>query len=201
MHPIRVLTVAALIAITASVPALAQEHPGATEHPQATEHPKATEHPEASKKSADGNDLVTVARHADGFETLVAAIEAAGLVNVLQGEGPFTVFAPTDAAFASLPDGTVENLLKPQNKARLTSILTYHVIEGKVMAADVKSMKAGTVQGQDLSIEVKDGTVMVGDAKVIETDIIASNGVIHVIDGVLMPRPADQAKPRDHPGH
>jgi uncharacterized surface protein with fasciclin (FAS1) repeats len=132
-------------------------------------------------------DIVAVAAGNDSFETLVAAVKAAGLVETLQGEGPFTVFAPTDEAFAKLPAGTVEDLLKPENKEKLVSILTYHVVPGKVMAADVKTMKAKTVSGKELAIEVKDGAVTVGKAKVVKTDVAASNGVIHVIDAVVLP--------------
>jgi uncharacterized surface protein with fasciclin (FAS1) repeats len=134
------------------------------------------------------NDIVAVASGAGDFNTLVAAVKAAGLVETLQGPGPFTVFAPTDAAFAKLPKGTVEDLLKPENKAKLASILTYHVVAGKVMAADVKTMKAKTVNGQSLDIKVTDGTVTVDDAKVVKTDVAASNGVIHVIDSVVLPK-------------
>jgi uncharacterized surface protein with fasciclin (FAS1) repeats len=126
---------------------------------------------------------------AGGFTTLVAAVKAAGLVDTLKGPGPFTVFAPTDAAFAKLPPGTLDSLLKPENKAKLVSILTYHVVAGSVMAADVvKLHSAKTVQGESLTIKVKDGAVMVNNAHVTKTDIAASNGVIHVIDTVLMPK-------------
>jgi uncharacterized surface protein with fasciclin (FAS1) repeats len=134
------------------------------------------------------NDIVGVAAGAGNFKTLVAAVQAAGLVETLQGKGPFTVFAPTDEAFAKLPPGTVEDLLKPENKARLASILTYHVVAGKVMAADVKTMKAKTVNGQELNIKVQDGGVTVDNAKVVKTDVAASNGVIHVIDAVVLPQ-------------
>ena len=147
----------------------------------------------ASKKAAStdataaGKDIVAVASGAGSFNTLVAAVKAAGLVETLQGKGPFTVFAPTDEAFAKLPAGTVEELLKPESKAKLVSILTYHVVPGKVMAADVKTMKAKTVNGQELSIEVADSGVTVDKAKVVKTDVEASNGVIHVIDSVVLP--------------
>ena len=133
-------------------------------------------------------DIVAVASGAGSFNTLVAAVKAAGLVETLQGKGPFTVFAPTDEAFAKLPAGTVENLLKPENKAKLVAILTYHVLPGKVMAADVKTMKAKTVNGQELSIKVAYGKVTVDNANVIKTDVAASNGVIHVIDTVVLPK-------------
>jgi len=133
-------------------------------------------------------DIVAVASGAGSFNTLVTAVKAAGLVETLQGKGPFTVFAPTDEAFAKLPAGTVENLLKPENKEKLVAILTYHVLPGKVMAADVKTMKAKTVNGQELSIKVAGGKVTVDNANVIKTDVAASNGVIHVIDTVVLPK-------------
>jgi uncharacterized surface protein with fasciclin (FAS1) repeats len=133
-------------------------------------------------------DIVAVASGAGNFKTLVAAVKAAGLVETLQGKGPFTVFAPTDDAFAKLPAGTVENLLKPENKEKLVALLTYHVVPGKVMAADVKTMQAKTVNGKELSIKVEDGKVTVDKALVIKTDVAASNGVIHVIDTVVMPK-------------
>ena len=136
---------------------------------------------------AKGKDIVAVASGAGSFNTLVAAVKAAGLVETLQGPGPFTVFAPTDEAFAKLPKGTVEDLLKPENKDKLVAILTYHVVAGKVMAADVKTMKAKTVNGQSLDVKVTDGAVTVDNAKVTKTDIAASNGVIHVIDSVVLP--------------
>ena len=132
-------------------------------------------------------DIVDTAVAAGSFKTLVAAVKAAGLVETLQGKGPFTVFAPTDEAFAKLPAGTVEDLLKPENKEKLVAILTYHVVPGKVMAADVKTMKAKTVNGKELSIKVEDSNVTVDNAKVIKTDVAASNGVIHVIDSVVLP--------------
>ena len=135
-----------------------------------------------------GNDVVHVAIKAGKFNTLVAAVKAAGLAETLMGKGPFTVFAPTDEAFAKLPAGTVENLLKPENKAKLTSILTYHVLPGKVMAGDIagKKLQAKTVQGSKLAIDAMDG-VKVGNAKVISADVMASNGVIHIIDTVVLP--------------
>lgn len=141
----------------------------------------------AGEKTAACGDIVAVASGAGNFNTLVAAVKAAGLVETLQGKGPFTVFAPTDEAFAKLPKGTVEDLLKPENKEKLVAILTYHVVAGKVMAADVKTMKAKTVNGQSLDVKVSDGGVTVDKAKVIKTDVAASNGVIHVIDTVVLP--------------
>ncbi len=137
--------------------------------------------------STAGKDLVSVASSAGSFNTLVTAVKAAGLVETLQGKGPFTVFAPTDEAFAKLPAGTVESLLKPENKEKLVAILTYHVVPGKVLAADVKTMKAKTVNGKELSLKVEGGAVTVDNAKVIKTDVAASNGVIHVIDTVILP--------------
>ena len=135
-----------------------------------------------------GKDLVSVASGADNFKTLVAAVKAAGLVETLQGKGPFTVFAPTDAAFAKLPAGTVEDLLKPENKEKLVAILTYHVVPGKVLAADVKTMEAKTVQGQSVKLVVSDAGVTVDNAKVVKTDVMAENGVIHVIYTVIIPK-------------
>jgi len=133
-------------------------------------------------------DVVETAVNAGQFKTLAAALGAADLVNTLKGSGPFTVFAPTDEAFAKLPAGTVENLLKPENKDQLVAILTYHVVPGKVMAADVIKLKeAKTVNGKMLDIETKGDSVMVNDARVTATDIGASNGVIHVIDTVILP--------------
>lgn len=133
------------------------------------------------------NDIVAVASSAGNFNTLVAALKAAGLVETLQGPGPFTVFAPTDEAFARLPMGTLDDLMKPENKQKLVGILTYHVLPSKVMAAEVKTMKAKTVNGQTLDLKVMNGAVTVNNAKVIKTDIPATNGFIHVIDTVLMP--------------
>ena len=135
-----------------------------------------------------GGDIVAVATSAGNFTTLCAALKAAGLVKTLQGAGPFTVFAPTDQAFAKLPKGTLEDLLKPENKGKLAGILTYHVLPAKVMAAAVKNMKAKTVNGQELEVKVSGGTVTVDQAKVIKTDVAASNGVIHAIDTVIMPK-------------
>lgn len=133
-------------------------------------------------------DIVDTAVAAGQFKTLASALQAAGLVDTLKGDGPFTVFAPTDEAFAKLPKGTVENLLKPENKDQLVSILTYHVVPGNVQAADVVKMdEAKTVNGEMIDIEVKGDTAMVNDAKVTKTDIAASNGVIHVIDTVILP--------------
>lgn len=150
---------AALIGLTASLPAWAAE-----------------------------KDIVDTAVEAGDFTTLAAALEAAGLVSTLKGEGPFTVFAPTDAAFEKLPAGTVENLLKPENKEQLVGILTYHVVPGKVMAADVVGLdEAATVNGKMIDVQAEGSAVMVNGANVTSTDIAASNGVIHVIDQVILP--------------
>jgi len=134
-------------------------------------------------------DIVDVAAANGSFSTLVAAVKAAGLVDTLKGDGPFTVFAPTDEAFAKLPAGTVENLLKSENKDKLTAILTYHVVSGKVMAADVVKLdSATTVQGQSVNVTTNDGSVMINNANVVMADVKASNGVINVIDTVLLPK-------------
>jgi uncharacterized surface protein with fasciclin (FAS1) repeats len=138
-------------------------------------------------------DIVDTAVAAGSFKTLAAALTAAGLVDTLKGPGPFTVFAPTDDAFAKLPAGTVENLLKPENKAQLTAILTYHVLPGKVPASAVvgKQLSPKTVNGATLNVNGMNG-VMVNNAKVVQADVMASNGVIHVIDTVLLPPAATQ---------
>lgn len=133
-------------------------------------------------------NIVQIAAGLEDFSTLVAAVKAAGLAEVLQGKGPFTVFAPTNKAFAALPEGTVATLLKPENKKKLVSILTYHVIPAKVPASAVKTMKAKTVNGKMVDIKVSDKGVTVDNAKVIKTDVFGSNGVIHVIDKVILPK-------------
>ncbi len=139
-------------------------------------------------KDGKSKDIVDTAVAAGQFTTLAAALQAADLVDTLKGDGPFTVFAPTDAAFAKLPEGTVESLLRPENRDQLVAILTYHVVAGKVTAADVVKLDdAKTVNGQDVRITVADSAVQVNDANVIKTDIEASNGVIHVIDTVIIP--------------
>lgn len=137
--------------------------------------------------TAAKKDFVDTAVSAGTFETLVAAVSAAELVEVLKSEGPFTVFAPTDAAFAALPEGTVETLLKPENKDQLVAILTYHVVAGKIMSTDLSDdMSAKTVQGSDIMIDLDDG-VKINEATVVTADIETSNGVIHVIDAVILP--------------
>ncbi|WP_029063767.1 fasciclin domain-containing protein [Labrenzia sp. DG1229] len=142
-----------------------------------------------SVAKAGEKDIVDTAVGAGSFNTLVDAVQAAGLVETLKGEGPFTVFAPTDEAFAALPEGTVENLLKPENKDQLVAILTYHVVPGKVMSSDIAGKKAevASVQGDKISVDATDG-VKVDGAKVVTADIETSNGVIHVIDAVILPK-------------
>jgi uncharacterized surface protein with fasciclin (FAS1) repeats len=142
----------------------------------------------AGTKDGSKADIVDTAVAAGQFKTLAAALQAAGLVDTLKGKGPFTVFAPTDEAFAKLPAGTVDELLKPENKEKLVKILTYHVVPGEVKAAQVvKLTNAKTVEGQDISIKSSGSSVMVDNANVVKTDILCSNGVIHVIDSVIMP--------------
>lgn len=139
-------------------------------------------------KTVKSNDIVDVALSAGQFNTLAAALDAAGLVGTLKGEGPFTVFAPTDAAFAKLPEGTIDNLLQPENRDQLVAILTYHVVPGKVAAADVVTLSsATTVNGADVAIKIIDGSVRIDEATVVKTDIEASNGIIHVVDSVILP--------------
>ncbi len=140
----------------------------------------------SAQAAAPAKDIVETAVAAGSFKTLATALQAAGLVETLKGKGPFTVFAPTDEAFAKLPKGTLDALLK--DKAKLTKVLTYHVVAGKVMAADVvKLSKAKTVEGAEASVHVMGGKVMIDQANVVKTDIAASNGVIHVIDAVILP--------------
>jgi len=138
---------------------------------------------------AETRDVVDTAIAAGSFKTLAKALDAAGLVTTLKGAGPFTVFAPTDEAFAKLPNGTLETLLKPENKEKLRRILTYHVVAGKVMASDVvKVQSAKAVSGDTITVKVQDGVVHVDNAKVTSADVAASNGVIHVIDSVILPK-------------
>lgn len=144
--------------------------------------------PESAADAQKGSDIVDTAVAAGSFKTLVAAVKAADLVDTLKGEGPFTVFAPTDEAFAKLPAGTVDDLLKPENKDKLKAILTYHVVPGKVMAADVGGLtSAKTVNGKEAKVSAADGKVMIDKSTVVKTDIECSNGVIHVIDTVMLP--------------
>ena len=136
--------------------------------------------------SAQANDIVDTAVAAGSFKTLATALGAAGLVDTLKGKGPFTVFAPTDEAFAKIPKADLDALLK--DKAKLTAVLTYHVVPGKVMAKDVKAGQVKTVQGSNITVSTSYGNVSVNNAKVVKTDIVADNGVIHVIDTVIMPK-------------
>jgi uncharacterized surface protein with fasciclin (FAS1) repeats len=143
----------------------------------------------ARPKPAPSKDIVDTAVEAGSFKTLTTALQAAGLVDTLKGKGPFTVFAPTDEAFAKLPAGTLEVLLKPENKEKLAAILTYHVVPGRVLASQVIKMNsANTVNGHSLTINTNGGTVMVDNAKVVKTDVVCTNGVIHVIDSVVLPK-------------
>lgn len=171
----RILTVAALVAAVTLTPSLFAGECAASKTV-------------AAAACTGAKDLVSVASGANNFKTLVAAVKAAGLVETLQGKGPFTIFAPTDEAFAKLPAGTVEGLLKPENKEKLIALLTYHVVPGRVMAADVKTMEAKTVQGQSVKLVVSAEGVTVDNAKVVTTDVVAENGVIHVIDTVIIPK-------------
>ncbi len=140
------------------------------------------------------DDIVDIASDTDALSTLVAAVEAAGLVETLKGDGPFTVFAPTNEAFDALPDGTLESLLLEENREMLIEILTYHVVPGKVMSGDLSDgMTAGTVQGSDVTISVGDYGVSVNDASVVQADVEASNGVVHVIDAVILPPQEESA--------
>ncbi|MCF8528120.1 MAG: fasciclin domain-containing protein [Candidatus Nanopelagicales bacterium] len=146
----------------------------------------------ADEAPASAGTIVDIAAGTDGFATLVAAADAAGLLETLSGEGPFTVFAPTDDAFAALPEGLVDALLLPENKDVLTKILTYHVVPGTVMAADIVDGDVATVEGQTVTLSTMDG-VKVNEATVIQADIVADNGVVHVIDAVIVPADVDPA--------
>ncbi|MFT6971703.1 MAG: putative surface protein with fasciclin (FAS1) repeats [Roseivirga sp.] len=142
----------------------------------------------ASLNTVKAQDIVDLAVSQDNLKTLVAAVKAAGLVDVLKSDGPFTVFAPTDAAFAALPAGTLEMLLKPENKDKLIAILTYHVVAGKVMSTDLSNgQEAATVQGEKVTVAIAMGKVKISGATVIAADVKASNGVVHVIDTVILP--------------
>ena len=183
------LTVTALVLAACAPAAAPTEAPVAEPEPTAIPEPTATPEPEVMEM-----DIVDTAVADGRFTTLVAAVTAAELVDTLKSEGPFTVFAPTDDAFAALPEGTVESLLLPENKQALTDILLYHVVSGKVMAEDVVSLEsAATVLGKDVAIKVDMGNVYINDAQVIITDIETSNGVIHVIDSVILPPSEEEA--------
>jgi uncharacterized surface protein with fasciclin (FAS1) repeats len=154
--------------------------------------PTTTETP-TDPTATTGETIVDVAAANGSFNTLVAAVQAAGLEPTLSGEGPYTVFAPTDEAFAALPEGTVEKLTKPENQAALQQILSYHVVEGEVPAAEIQSGPVGTVEGGDLEVTADAGEVTVNGASVVQPDVVASNGVIHVVDTVLLPPNFDPA--------
>lgn len=147
---------------------------------------------ESSEAAPTAGTVVEIASTTEGFGTLVTAVSAAGLVDTLNGEGPFTVFAPTDDAFAALPPGVLDALLLPENKEVLTKILTYHVVPGQVLAADVTDGDVATVEGQNVTLSTADG-VTVNGAKVIQADVVGSNGVIHAIDAVILPPDVDPA--------
>jgi uncharacterized surface protein with fasciclin (FAS1) repeats len=195
----RYLVITALLVAIAAVP---MTH--AQEHPTSNKPSVKAEKPTMDKVALDADSIVGVASEAGNLGTFVTAVKAAGLTGKLQEEGPFTIFAPTDEAFAKLPEGALEDLLKPANRSKLAGILACHVVPGKLLAKDVKTMKATNVSGQDLDIEVHDGAVTVDGAKVVEADLVADNGVIHVIDRVIMPKDDAKStsdKPKDHPAH
>jgi uncharacterized surface protein with fasciclin (FAS1) repeats len=152
-----------------------------------TSTPSNSSNPSTTSTETKSNTIVDVASSNKSFSILVTALKAAGLVETLSGKGPFTVFAPTDEAFKALPQGTLEMLLKPENKAVLVKVLTYHVVAGKVMAEDVKPGNVKTVEGSPFTVKVDSGMVMINAAKVTQTDVPASNGVIHVLDKVIVP--------------
>jgi len=179
--------------------------PGTVLTAQAQDHPSKGEHPSSAEHPGKEGGIISVAAGADEFKTFISAVHAAGLENKLQGKGPFTIFAPTDDAFAKLPDGMVEDLLKPANKAQLAGLLANHVVPGKIMTADIKTMKATNVSGQDLNIQVDGDLVTVDNCRVVQADLVATNGVIHAIDTVIIPAPplekAASEAPKDHPAH
>ncbi|MDP3492096.1 MAG: fasciclin domain-containing protein [Hyphomonadaceae bacterium] len=180
----KLVPLAAFVAILSAC-----SEPAATPADTMAAAPAAVE-PAPAAPMVEAKDIVDTAVGAGSFSTLVAAVQAAGLESTLRGAGPFTVFAPTDAAFAALPAGTVEDLLKPENKDKLTAILTYHVLPGEVMSSAIagQTLEPATVRGATLkAVGGADGSVMINDAKVVTADIDASNGVIHVIDKVIMP--------------
>jgi len=164
----------------------------ASSDPSAAASEEAAAGSEMTEPAAGAGTIVDIAASTDGFSTVVAAVQAAGLTDTLNGAGPFTVFAPTDEAFAALPPGLVDALLLPENKDALVKILTYHVVPGAVMAADVTDGEVATVEGQNVTLSTADG-VTVNGAKVIQADIVADNGVIHVIDAVIVPPDVDPA--------
>lgn len=212
----------AAVTLSASIvllgPAWAGDHP---EHPkadQSKEHPKSAPHETTqssdantkadhgnSGQASDSHDIIAVAGSAENIHTLVTAIQAAGLAHALHGEGPFTVFAPSDAAFQHLPEGALEELMKPENREMLVNVLQYHVVPGRIMAASLSSRKIKAVNGQELRIEVSEAGPTVDGAQIVRADMEASNGIIHVIDTVLRPvapkADPETSAPKDHPGH
>jgi uncharacterized surface protein with fasciclin (FAS1) repeats len=187
MKKLTIAAVAVAAALTLAACSSSSEEPAAS--PAASE---AAAEPSMASEAPMAGDIIEVASTTDGFATLTAAVTAAGLVETLQGEGPFTVFAPTDDAFAALPAGVLDALLLPENKDALTKILTYHVVAGKVMAADVTDGDVPTVEGQTVALSTADG-VTVNGAKVMQADVETSNGVIHAIDAVILPPDVDVA--------
>jgi uncharacterized surface protein with fasciclin (FAS1) repeats len=196
MKASRLTAVAALaVASTLALAACSSSSEESTSEPTMAETAAAEEAPAdeaAAAAPAGAGTIVDIASSTDGFSTLVAAVQAGGLVETLQGEGPFTVFAPTDEAFAALPPGLVDALLLPENKDTLVKILTYHAVPGTVMSTDIMDGEVATVEGQNVTLSTADG-VTVNGAKVIQADIVADNGVIHVIDAVIVPPDVDPA--------
>jgi len=194
MNLMRRTTLAAIVAVSAITLAAcsSSSDEASSETAAATSQEESAEETmeEMEAEEAGAGTIVDVASNTEGFSTLVAAVQAAGLVDTLNGEGPFTVFAPTDDAFAALPAGLVDALLLPENKEVLTKILTYHVVPGAVMAADVTDGEVATVEGQNVTLSTADG-VTINNAKVIQADVVADNGVIHVIDAVILPPDVD----------
>lgn len=159
-----------------------------TEEAPATETSESADEMEAEEEMEASKDIVVLATETEALSTLVSAVKAADLVETLQSEGPFTVFAPTNEAFNALPEGTLEDLLKPENKEKLAGILKYHVVSGKVMSTDLEDgMTTATVAGNEITVKLADGNAMINDATVVSADVAASNGVVHVIDKVLLP--------------
>ena len=194
MNLMRRTTLAAIVAVSAITLAAcsSSSDEASSETAAATSQEESAEETmeEMEAEEVGAGTIVDVASNTEGFSTLVAAVQAAGLVDTLNGEGPFTVFAPTDDAFAALPAGLVDALLLPENKEVLTKILTYHVVPGAVMAADVTDGEVATVEGQNVTLSTADG-VTINNAKVIQADVVADNGVIHVIDAVILPPDVD----------
>lgn len=187
----KTLAVAGAAVATSLLLAACGSSTSSSESTAASSSPAASESAMASEEAV-AQDIVTIASTTDRFATLTAAVTAAGLVETLQGPGPFTVFAPTDEAFAALPAGVLDKLLLPENKDTLVKILTYHVVPGAVMAADVTDGDVATVQGQTVALSTADG-VAVNGATVVQADAVASNGVIHAIDAVILPPDVDPA--------